>query len=280
MSVTNFIPTVWSARLLEHLDKAHVYGALVNRDYEGEITAYGDTVKINQIGDISVKDYVDGEIDDPEALDDATLNLVINQKKYFNFSIDDVDNAQTNPKLMNGAMERAGYAMNDVTDRYIANLMAVNAGSTIGSDASPIVPTASTAYDYLVDLGTKLTEENVPVAGRWVVVPAWYHGLLLKDDRFVKNGTDAGVAVLQGGLVGYAGGFAVYISNNVPNTTGTKYKIVAGTNAGCSFAEQLIEVEAYRPEKSFSDAVKGLNVYGAKVVQPKALCVMTCNKTA
>ena len=202
MSVTNFIPTVWSARLLEHLDKAHVYGALVNRDYEGEITAYGDTVKINQIGDISVKDYVDGEIDDPEALDDATLNLVINQKKYFNFSIDDVDNAQTNPKLMNGAMERAGYAMNDVTDRYIANLMAVNAGSTIGSDASPIVPTASTAYDYLVDLGTKLTEENVPVAGRWVVVPAWYHGLLLKDDRFVKNGTDAGVAVLQGGLVG------------------------------------------------------------------------------
>lgn len=279
MSVANFIPTIWSARLLEHLDKAHVYGALVNRDYEGEISAYGDTVKINQIGDITVKDY-DGEIDDPETLDNAQTTLTIDQQKYFNFSIDDVDNAQSNPKLMNSAMERAGYAMNDTTDRFLANLMAVNAGSTIGSDATPIVPTASTAYDYLVDLGTKLTEENVPATGRWVVVPAWYHGLLLKDDRFVKNGTDAGVAVLQGGLVGYAGGFAVWISNNVPNTNGTKYKIMAGTNAGCSFAEQLTEVEAYRPEKSFSDAVKGLHVYGGKVVQPKALACMTANKTA
>lgn len=280
MAVTNFIPQLWSARLLEHLDKAHVYANLVNRDYEGEITNYGDTVKINQIGDITVKDYTKGsDIDDPEELTGTQQLLTIDQSKYFNFGIDDVDNAQTNPKLMNEAMTRSAYAMNDVTDTFLANLMSVNAGNTIGDDGTPVVPTKETAYDYLVDLGTALTEANVPLAGRWVVVPAWYHGLLLKDDRFVKGGTDYNRAILEGGYVGVAGGFQVWLSNNVPNTSGKKYKIIAGTNAGTSYAEQLLEVEGYRPEKSFKDAIKGLHVYGGKVLQPKALAVLTANKS-
>ena len=151
MSVKNFIPQIWSARLLEHLDKAHVYANLVNRDYEGEIRNFGDTVKVNQIGDITIKDYTKGsDIEDPDDLDGTQQILTINQSKYFNFGIDDVDNAQTNPKLMNEAMSRTAYGMNDVTDSFIANLMAVEAGSTIGSDDSPIVPTAANAYDYLV----------------------------------------------------------------------------------------------------------------------------------
>ena len=105
--------------------------------------------------------------------------------------------------------------------------------------------------------------------GRWVVVPAWFHGLLLKDKRFVGNGTDYNKAILEGGEVGVASGFRVSLSNNVPNTTGTKYKIIAGTNEAGSYAEQILKTEAYRPEKRFSDAVKGLHVYGAKVLQPK-----------
>ena len=120
MSVAKFIPTIWSARLLEHLDKAHVYAALVNRDYEGEIKNFGDKVKINQIGDITIKDYTKGsDIDDPEELTGSDQELVIDQAKYFNFSIDDVDNAQTNPKLMDEAMQRAAYGMNDTTDSWI-----------------------------------------------------------------------------------------------------------------------------------------------------------------
>ena len=104
MSVANFIPTIWSARLLAHLDKAHVYAALVNRDYEGEIKNYGDTVKINQIGDVTIKDYTKGkDIDDPEELSGDQNTLTIDQAKYFNFSIDDVDAAQVNPKLMDAA---------------------------------------------------------------------------------------------------------------------------------------------------------------------------------
>ncbi len=282
MAFATFIPTIWSARLLAHLDKAHVYASLVNRDYEGEIKNYGDKVKINQIGDITIKNYTKGsDIDDPEELDGSGQELEIDQAKYFNFSIDDVDNAQSNPKLMDEAMQRAGYGMNDVTDGYLAGLMAVGAvnnGSNLGSDATPLVPTATTAYDMLVDLATDLTEKNVPMAGRFVVVPAFFHGLLLKDARFVGNGTDYNKALIEGGEVGVAAGFAVNISNNVPNTSGAKYKIIAGTRQAASFAEQILETEAYRPEKRFSDAVKGLHVYGAKVTQGSALSVLTVNK--
>ena len=282
MSVAKFIPTIWSARLLAHLDKAHVYGKLVNRDYEGEIKNYGDTVKINQIGDVSIKDYTKGQdIDDPDELTGDDTELKIDQAKYFNFAVDDVDNAQTNPKLMDEAMQRAAYGMNDVTDGYIAGLMAVgaiNGAEALGSDTTPLVPTKDTAYDMLVDLSTDLTGKSVPTQGRFVVVPAWFHGLLLKDQRFVGNGTDYNKALIEGGEVGVAAGFAVHLSNNVPNTEGAKYKIVAGTNAAATFAEQIIKTEAYRPEKRFSDAVKGLHVYGAKVTQGKALSVLTANR--
>ena len=279
-NLANFIPEIWSARLLEHLDKAHVYARLMNRDYEGEIRAFGDTVHINQIGDITISDYTGADIADPEELDGTQQDLAIDQAKYFNFQVKDIDNAQSNPKLVDAAMQRASYGINDVIDQYLAGLLAagVDASNVLGSDASPLAPTAATAYDYLVDLGVLLNEANVPMLGRWVVVPPWYHGLLLKDERFVGNGTGYNQAILQGGLVGEAAGFQIHLSNNVPNTAGAKYKVIAGTNAAGAFAEQLVELEAYRLEKNFSDAVKGLHVFGAKVVQPRALALMTCDK--
>ena len=281
MSIQNFIPTIWSARLLNHLDKSHVYLNLLNRDYEGEIKNFGDTVKINQVGDVSIKDYTKGtDIDAPEDITGEQQELKIDQAKYFNFAVDDVDNAQTNPKLMDKAMQRAAYAMNDVVDAFAANLLAINvhADNAIATNAAPSVPTKADAYDYLVDLNTKLTEANVAKMGRWVVIPAFYHGLLLKDDRFVGNGTDYNQAILEGGEVGKAAGFTVYVSNNVPHTEGTKYKVIAGTTEAGSYAEQILNTEAYRPEKRFSDAVKGLHTYGAKVLQSKCIAVLTCNK--
>ena len=99
----------------------------------------------------------------------------------------------------------------------------------------------------------------------------------MKDNRFVGNGTDFNKAVLSGEPIGSAAGFTIYVSNNCPNTEGAKYKVIGGTNSATSFAEQILEVEGYRPEKSFSDAVKGLHVYGAKVFQGKCLAVLTCN---
>lgn len=278
MSVKNFIPQIWSARLLAHLDKIHVYAGLVNRDYEGEIKQFGDTVKINQIGDITIKKYTGAAIDAPDDLTGEQDTLTIDQANYFNFAIKDVDNAQTNPKLMNEAMARTAYGLNDTVDSLLAGIMVAGAAGAIGSDESPFVPTKDDAYDLLVDLGTELTEKNVPLLGRWVVVPPFYHGLLQKDSRFVGNGTDVNMAILQGGHIGAAAGFQIYVSNNVPNTDGAKYKILGGTNAGASFAEQITETEGYRPESNFSDAVKGLHLCGVKVLQKNALATLTVNR--
>ena len=281
MAFSNFIPEIWSARLLEHMDKVHVYANLMNRDYEGDIKAFGDTVHINLLGDITMKDYTGVDIATPQELDSTQQNLVIDQAKYFNFMVKDIDNAQSNPKLVDAAMVRASYNMNDVIDQYLADLLlqGVATDNILYGDTTAITPTSANAYDYLVDLGVKLSECNAPMYGRWVVVPPWYHGLLLKDERFVGNGTGYNQAVLQGGLVGEAAGFQIHLSNNVPNSSGTKYKIIAGTAAAGAYAEQLVELEAYRVEKNFSDAVKGLHVFGAKVLHSTGLAVLTANKS-
>ena len=275
MAFTNFIPEVWSARLLEHLDNVHVYSALLNRDYEGDIRAYGDTVHINQIGDIAINDYTGEDLAAPEELDSTMMELKIDQAKYFNFQVKDIDNAQSNPKVVDAAMQRASYNINDVIDNYLAGLLlaGVKSGSTITAQTL----TSANAYDYLVDLGVLLNEHNVPMLGRWVVIPPWFHGLLLKDERFVGNGTGYNQAILQGGWVGDAAGFRIHLSNNVPESAGS-YSVIAGTNAAGSFAEQLVELEAYRLEKNISDGLKGLHVYGAKVTQPDGLAVLKCTK--
>jgi len=191
MAINNFIPTVWSARLLQNLQKTLVYGqaAVINRDYEGEIRAYGDTVKINNIGRISVGDYTKNtNMPDPETLTDETRTLVIDQAKFFNFQVDDVDRIQQHPKLMDEAMREAAYALRNAADQFIASHY-VDAEQTIGSDTSPVEPTKTDAYEYLVDLSVKLDEADVPEQGRFVIVPPWFEGLMLKDDRFVKTGS-------------------------------------------------------------------------------------------
>ena len=277
MAFTNFIPEVWSACLLEHLDNVHVYSALLNRDYEGDIRAYGDTVHINQIGDIAINDYTGEDLAAPEELDSTMMELKIDQAKYFNFQVKDIDNAQSNPKVVDAAMQRASYNINDVIDNYLAGLLLAEVKSESTITAQTL--TSANAYDYLVDLGVLLNEHNVPMLGRWVVIPPWFHGLLLKDERFVGNGTGYNQAILQGGWVGDAAGFRIHLSNNVPESAGS-YSVIAGTNAAGSFAEQLVELEAYRLEKNFSDGLKGLHVYGAKVTQPDGLAVLKCTKAA
>lgn len=279
MAVTAFIPQLWSARLLAHLDAAHVYANLVNRDYEGEIRNYGDTVKIQQIGDITVGDYTKNtDITDPQQLSGTSQSLVIDQGKFFNFQIDDVDNAQTNPKLMDEAMMRSAYALADVTDKFIAGKYTdVPSANQVGNDSTPIVVTKTNVYEQFVALAEKLDEANVPRMGRWTVISPWVYALLLQNDLFV-HATQKGDSVIANGEVGSVAGFTVYNSNNVPNTSGAKYKILAGTNAGISYAEQVVKTEAYRMEKRFADAVKGLHVYGAKTVQPNCLACLTASK--
>src|SRR5690606_10581469 len=281
MALDNFIPQIWSARLLENLRKALVYGqeGVVNRDYEGEIRQYGDRVHIHNIGPVTVFDYTKNQdMPAPETLDDERRTLIIDQAKAFNFQVDDIDAAQQNPKVMDAAMREAAYALADAADQYIAShYTEVAASNLIGSDADPVEVTVDNAYDLLVDLGVVLDENNVPKSGRFAVLPPWYIGLLLKDQRFVATGAAAAEDRLQNGQVGRAAGFTILESNNVPFVSGDNpnYKVIAGSPIAWSYAEQISKVEAYRPERRFADAVKGLHLYGAKVVRPTALAVLS-----
>lgn len=284
MSLNNFIPSIWSARLLQNLHKAHVFAqeGVVNKDYEGEITGQGSTVKINSIGPVTVGTYTKNtDIGNPQTLDDSQQSLLIDQASYFNFQVDDIDKVQTKPKVMDEAMGEAAYALRDSQDSYVAALHSgVDSANLIGSTGSPVsIDTAAKAYEYLVDAGVLLDEANIPKEGRWAILPPWVFGRIQKDDRFVKAGTDMSDEVLRNGGVGRAAGFMLMESNNVINTGGEKYKILAGYRGAITVAEQIVSVEGYRPEKRFADAVKGLLVYGAKIVRSKGLVCITANKT-
>nr|DAM75209.1 MAG TPA: Major capsid protein [Caudoviricetes sp.] len=274
MAVTTFIPELWSARLLYALEKAHVATNLVNRNYEGEIRNYGDTVHINTIGAITVKNYTKNtDIDAPETLSTTDQTLEIDQQKYFNFQVDDVDRVQAAGELVDVAMGRAAYALADVSDAYLLGVIAAGAatGNTIGSAAAPVALTKDNVYENIVKLKTKLDKANVPNTGRTIVVPPDVHSLLLLDDRFAKSTATAGQEALINGLVGRIAGFDVYMSNNVKTGTGTDtgktpyFEITAQITDATTYAEQILKTEAYRMESRFADAVKGLHVYGAKV---------------
>jgi hypothetical protein len=122
-----------------------------------------------------------------------------------------------------------------------------------------------------------MTDLNVPAEGRWLVIPPWMHTKLLLAEVIQRTNNDA---VFTNGKITNAFGFDIRESNKVPNTNAADYKILAGTNEAISFAQQLVNVEAYRPEKAFRDAIKGLQVYGGKVLQPKALCVLRASIAA
>jgi N4-gp56 family major capsid protein len=205
--------------------------------------------------------------------------LLIDQQKYFGFYIDDIDTAQQNPKVMAQAMEEAAYALRDEADKYVAGLFN-GAGTGIGGAGGTQITTGN-AYEKLVELSVALDENNVPKAGRWVIVPSWVHGKLLQDSRFVSSGSSQAEERLQNGVVGFAAGFSILTSNNVKKevVTGTDvWRCMAGYAGAISYAEQIMSVEAFRPENRFADAVKGLHVFGAKVVRPEGLVILNAKQ--
>lgn len=278
MAVQYFQPEIWSARLLSSLKKATVYGGVCTREYEGDIRDSGDTVRITSISRPTIGTYTKGSTTvTPEQLTDAQRSLLINQVKYFAFEVDDVDARQAAGNVIPEAMAEAAYALADVADQYVEGLLragAANSLSTVQIDG------AADAYDLLlIPLKVELDEANVPTQGRYCLIPPWIHGRLLGDSRFIDMSASGMGDALSNGIVGRAAGFELRVSNNLPLITGDDYSVIAGHPSACSYAEQINKTEAYRPEDSFSDAVKGLHLYGAKVVRPDALAIATASKT-
>lgn len=276
MSFTRFKPQIWHAVLMTALEKSLVYAApgVVNRDYEGEIQQYGDTVRITSISDPTIGNYTANNTTIvPEELTDAQRTFTVDQSKYFAFYVDDIDKRQSMGPVLPEAMRRAAYRLRDQADQYVASLYTqVNVANRLNSGSAVTLAAAGKAYEALVDLGVKLDEANIPSEGRWCIIPPWFHGLMRKDANFInaEKSSDGGSA-LHNGVVGMAAGFSLRVSNNVPNPSGSDYVIMAGTDIGMSFAEQINKVEPYRPEAKFADAIKGLYLYGSKMVRPEAV---------
>jgi hypothetical protein len=180
---------------------------------------------------------------------------------------------------MDEAMREAGYALKDSQDSYLAALWS-QAANNIGTNSVPKtdLASASVPYNYLLQMGTLLDQANVPTDGRWAAVPPWFKELLLKDTRIINPGTPQGEERLANGQVMRLAGFTILQSNNVVNTSDDNYKIMAGHPMAWTLAEQIVKVEAYRMELRFADAVKGLHVYGAKVIRPTALVVLHADR--
>ena len=279
MAVTNFIPDIWSARILTALSRSAVAAGVVNRDYEGDIARGGDSVKITNFTDPTIGTYTKHTDITIEDIDDATQALLIDQQKYFGFELDDVEKAQAvnGGAVMAIATQRAAYGLKNVLDQFIFTTMAAGA-SAAGPDhqvAEATINTAAGAYDALVAWSVLLDNADIPEEDRFAVITPAFHGLLLKDDRFVKAGDDPSAASRANGRVGQAAGFEIMKSNNLPDGAGAGAgkAMIAGSRMATTLAEQIVSVEAGRMEKRFADFVKGLHVYGAKVTRPSGLVV-------
>lgn len=281
MAITNFIPEVWTAQLLSSLKKATVFGgpSVVNRSYEGQIAGGGDTVRITSISRPTIAAYTKNVTAiTPETLTDAERSLVIDQSYYFAFEVDDIDMRQSasGGALLAEAANEAAYGLADTADQFLMTtiLAGVPAGNKIGATA---ITTQSLAQTGVLGLKTKLDAADVPSQGRYIVAPPWFVNMLLNGSALasVANaGTDAG---LRNGQVGRLFGFDLLMSNNIAagyNSQADDYAVIAGVASAVTFAEQINKVEAYRPESAFSDAIKGLHLYGAKVVRPTALATL------
>ena len=270
MAITNFIPTVWSENLYTELGKKYIAVANCNREFEGDIKSKGATVKICGVGSVSVFDYTKNtDMSAPETLSDNERTLVIDQAKGFNFQIDDIDRAQSTPKLMGEAMRVAANALANTADQYVYSLYE-GAGETVNGEA-----TVENIVDLIIDARTKLYANNVSDARDIAVeVSPEIAALILKAK--VNLATDNADS-LENGLLGTIGGCKIFVSNNIVSEDvdgGKSYKCLARTTRAIAFAEQLSEIDAYRPEKRFADAVKGLHLYGAKVVYPKEMVLL------
>lgn len=274
MAIKNFIPEIWSANILDTLNNSLVFANLANHDYEGEIRAYGDTVHITGIGDIQIQDYAKyGELTIQPVTDIDAGVLKIDQSKAFAFEVDDLDTVQARADLRGKFQERAAYNLAAEVDKYVGGLMVASAA---GKALKKTYTKPEDVYESIVSLGVRLSKQNIPTAGRFLVVDPDVYGMLLLDDRFVKN-TAVESATLHNGFVGNVNGFTVYQTNLMPGNTDTKHTMLAGSTIATTFAQQLSKIEPTRKEKGFSDIVKGLLVYGSKVIRPEALA--TCELT-
>lgn len=296
----NFIPVIWSTKLIEKFYDATVLNVISNTNYEGEIKKHGDKVEIRTRPTITIRNYEVNQalvVDRPSS---AKLELFIDQGKYFNLHLDDVMKMQSDIDLMEQWSADASEQMKIVIDTdvliYLVNkpTAAQNRGATagrisqninLGVAGTPVTITRTNVIDYLILMGQVLDEQNIPETGRWVVMPAWMCSLLKRSDLRDASLTGDGTSVMRNGRLGMIDRFTVYSSNLLPNSVtdgvvgndadGATY-VYAGHSNALTFASQITEMEVMRSEQTFGNLMRGLQVYGRAVIDPTAYCQLYC----
>lgn len=286
----NFIPELWSGKLIENFYDATVLTQISNTDYEGEIKSHGDTVHIRTMPQITIRDYVKGMTLQVERPDSEPLELVIDKGKYFNAIEDDVDAIQTDVKLMDMWSKDWASSLKvevdqDVLAGVLPDISADNSGTTAGAKTggfnlgvtgTPITVTKDGAggtvsiTDLIVDIGTVLDEANAPENDRYIVLPAKAVGLIKKSELKDASLAGDGTSILRNGRVGMIDRFTVYMSHNLLQS-GAEFNVIAGHKMGLTFAAQMTKMEQLRAESTFGTLLRGLHVYGYKVVKPEAI---------
>ena len=272
MAFDNFKPTVWSAYIQHQLERKCRLENDCWKQFEGEAKR-GREVKILGVGTPTIDDYTGASIGAPEVVSDNSSILKIDQAKFFNFAVDDVDRAQSIKGLMEAILEEATRAMAVLRDQYVGE-QAKDAGKFSSSLA---IATAAEAKAAIDDAILYLRENDVEVEGNVVIeLPPFVYAALRDQMILLKTDNDELIAK---GVVGMYDNCRVKISNNLYND-GTDFYAMVRTKRAIAFASSIDEVEAYRPDDLFCDAVRGLNCYGAKVIRPNELYVIKCHKSA
>ena len=292
-----FIPEIWSGKLVEKFYSSTVLAAISNTDYEGEIKNQGDRVRIRTKPTITIRDYrADGalQLERPEGND---LTLFIDKGKYFNTILDDVMEVQSDLNALSMWSDDAAQQLKitidtDVLAGILGGMPATNRGATAGAITSSINLGATTAplatvarepgsgqveiLDVLLRLGQVLDEQNIPEQGRWVILPVWAVAQLKFSDLRQAYLTGDSVSTLRNGRVGMVDRFTIYSSNLLPQgvaggLAAGEFAIYAGHAHGLTFASQVSKVETLRSEMTFGQIMRGLQVYGYRIIDGTAI---------
>ncbi len=269
-----FIPEIWSQKLNTMLEKDCVMLQCVNRNWEGEIKNQGDKVRIITPAEVSISTLGSENIT-YDTLEPTSTSLVIDQKKFFAFKVDDVAQTQANTDIMEAHLKSAKRAIEEVQDAYLLSQHAyVASGNVVGTEEAPVALSKTTIYEKFVNLALCLKNSNAVSSDKrpWVVINPTIESYLLQSTEFI-NAHNVADETLREGAIGRIAGMDVLVSTNL-TAVDNKYYILAGTNDAITFASQLAKIESLRDKDSFSDLVRGLYLYGAKTVQPKALAKM------
>lgn len=281
----NFIPEIWSGKLIEHFYDATVLAAISNTDYEGEIKAHGDTVNIRTTPEVTIRTYVKGQTLTVENPDSPKIQLLIDKGEYFACIEDDVDKVQTDIKMMDMWSKDASERLKiKIDQRVLTDLLpdihasnkggtagAITAGFDLGTTGTPLALAAADVVDFIVDVGTVLDEANAPEAGRFMVIPAKMAGLIKKSELKDASLSGDGTSMSRNGKLGMVDRFTLYVSHNLKVESGGKFHVIAGHKMGFTFASQMTNMETLRAQSTFGNIVRGLQVYGYKVCKPEAL---------